>query len=63
MRNPTERGTAEFTMPISLADWVEKELRPAVELFRLQSHTDPNKTSRQNGTTKSKDLSIVTKFE
>jgi len=58
-----ERGTAEFTMPISLADWVEKELRPAVELFRLQSDTDPNKTARQNGHHKIKRVDTVTKFE
>jgi uncharacterized protein YbjT (DUF2867 family) len=45
----TEQGTANCPMPITLADGAEKELRPAVELFRLRAETIPNKTALRNG--------------
>jgi uncharacterized protein YbjT (DUF2867 family) len=36
-----EPGVAEFAMPITLADWAEKELRPAVDSYRLSLEAKP----------------------
>jgi uncharacterized protein YbjT (DUF2867 family) len=44
-----QRSAAEFTTQMPLADWAEKELRPAVDSFRLPLEARPDITALQNG--------------